>query len=206
MKNLFVIVVLTGAAGLMTLTKCTEKKSQAASMDVNEAPAGSADYRGFGSQVAWGEHLVIVGGCNDCHTPKKMTDKGPVIDYDLMLSGHPADNPPIDIDRQEIESKGLAVTSDLTEWVGPWGVSFSANLTPHGTGIGNWTEQQFIYSLRHGKIKGLPDARPIMPPMPWEMYQHMTDDELKAVFAYLQSIKPIANLVQPPIPPTSAVN
>jgi hypothetical protein len=37
--------------------------------------------------------------------------------------------------------------------------------------------------------------------MPWEMYKHMTDAEIKAVFAYLKSLKPVNNLVPAPIPP-----
>jgi hypothetical protein len=95
---------------------------------------------------------------------------------------------------------------DLTEWVGPWGISFSANLTPDPTGLGNWTEEQFIYALREGKVKGIPGARSILPPMPWEMIRYMTDGELKAVFAYLKSIRPINNIVPVPEPPTSMVN
>jgi hypothetical protein len=204
MKKPSIIFLFTIALGLIVFTQCTEKKKASGENRVEAMPDDKTDYHGFETQIAWGEHLVIIGGCNDCHTPKKMSDRGPVLDYDLMLSGHPAGNPPIDIDRKEIESKGLAVTSDLTEWIGPWGISYAANLTPHGTGTGNWTEEQFIYALRHGKIKGLPDSRPFLPPMPWEMYRNMTDDELKAVFAYLKSIKPIDNLVPPPVPPASA--
>lgn len=112
--------------------------------------------------------------------------------------------PRIQINRKEIESKGLALTMDLTEWVGPWGVSFTANLTPDATGIGNWTEEQFMLALRQGKFKGLPGARQLLPPMPWEMYRHMSDDEIKAIFAYLKSIKPISNNVPAPVPPLSA--
>ena len=163
-------------------------------------------FRGFESQIAWGEHLVIVGGCNDCHTPKKMTPHGPVLDSSLWLSGHPAQMPRIDVNRMEMEKKGLVVTMDLTEWVGPWGVSFSANLTPDdATGTGTWTKEQFMVALREGKAKGLPAARTLLPPMPWDLsYQFFTDDEIYAVFAYLQSIKPISNAVPPPEPPVSA--
>lgn len=163
-----------------------------------------SDFGGFESQVKWGEHLVTIGGCNDCHTPKKMTPQGPVPDESLLLSGHSAQMPKIEIDRKEIESKGLAVTQDLTEWIGPWGVSYSANLTPDETGIGNWQESNFITAVREGKYKGMKNARTLLPPMPWEMFKSMSDDEIKAIFAYLKSIKPVKNLVPAVLPPVSA--
>ena len=125
-----------------------------------------------------------------------------VMKVNLFLSGRPAERPLIDIDRGEIERKGLAVSGDLTEWVGPWGISFAANLTPDPTGLGNWTAEQFMIALREGKAKGIRDSRSL----PWEMFTHMTDGELNAIFAYLQSIKPINNLVPQPMPPTSVVN
>lgn len=98
----------------------------------------------------------------------------------------------------------MAITQTLTAWVGPWGVTFSANLTPDPTGIGGWTEQQFIYALREGKFKGLPNSRPILPPMPWQSIGRMTDDELKAIFSYLKSIKPINNAVPNAMPPVGS--
>ena len=135
-----------------------------------------------------------------------MTDHGPVWDMSLRLSGRPAEMPYLEIDRKDLESKGLTVTRDLMEWVGPWGVSFSANLTPDETGIGNWTEEQFIFSLREGKLKGLPGSRSLLPPMPWESFAQMTDGELKAIYAYLKSIKPIHNIVPQALPPASVEN
>jgi mono/diheme cytochrome c family protein len=186
------------------LFQCSERKAEEGTPSMNETTSAKEMYDGFESQIKWGEHLVLVGACHDCHTPKKMTARGPVLDSALWLSGHPANNPRIDINRKEIESKGLAVTGDLTEWVGAWGISFTANLTPDDTGIGNWTEEQFMRALREGKFKGLPAGRPLLPPMPWEMYKNLTDDEIKAIFAYLKSIKPVSNLVPAPVPPTSA--
>lgn len=201
--NLKIIGLCAFVLGALLFTKCQEKKSlitQAA------ATPTSTDFNGFESQIKWGEHLVIIGGCHDCHTPKKMTAMGPVLDSALWLSGHPAGMPPVDVNRKEIESKGLAVAADLTEWVGPWGVSYTANLTPDPTGIGTWSEEQFIYCLRHGKYKGLEGSRDLLPPMPWPFVGQMTDNELKAVFAYLKSIKPINNLVPMAKAPESMVN
>jgi mono/diheme cytochrome c family protein len=192
--------------GVLCLSSCKGKKANTNMTKALAETSVKSEFYGFNSQVEWGEHLVLIGGCHDCHTPKKMTSHGPVLDTTLWLAGHPANMPRIDIDRKEIEAKGLAVAMDLTEWVGPWGISFSANLTPDPTGLGNWTEEQFIYALRNGIAKGIPGSRPILPPMPWEMIRYMTDDEMKAVFAYLKSINPVDNIVPAPVPPTSVVN
>lgn len=161
-------------------------------------------FGGYESQVKWGEHLVTISGCNDCHTPKKMSPMGPMDDSTRFLSGHPADQPVPDIDRAMAESKGLVVTQTLSAWVGPWGVSYSANLTPDDTGIGNWSEEQFMKAIRKGLYKGIEGSRSLLPPMPWFTYKFMTDDELKAVFAYLKSLKPVKNLVPAALPPVSA--
>ncbi|MCP2045400.1 c-type cytochrome [Pontibacter sp. HSC-36F09] len=155
-------------------------------------------------KIKLGEHLVLTSACHDCHTPKKMTDKGPVMDYDRALSGHPASLPPPDVNRKEIEQKNLVVTQTLTAWVGPWGISYAANLTSDATGIGNWTEKQFFTAIREGKYKGLENNRTLLPPMPWDMYRNMTDKELSAIFAYLKSTRPIKNVVPAPAPPVTA--
>jgi len=158
-------------------------------------------YGGYATQAEWGNHLVLISGCNDCHTPKKMTDKGPIDDTSLMLSGHAAQAPVPDLMPGQV-AKGMAATYDLTAWHGPWGKSYAANLTPDSTGIGAWSEQQFFTCIRQGLFKGLEGSRPIMPPMPIASFKSMTDNELKAIFAYLKTIKPIHNVVpdyQPPV-------
>lgn len=81
-----------------------------------------------------------------------------------------------------------------TAWAGPWGISYTANITPdQKTGIGLWTEDMFIGAMRTGKQMG--NGRPILPPMPWNWYAKMTDDDLKSIFMYLKSIPPIDNAV-----------
>jgi hypothetical protein len=72
------------------------------------------------------------------------------------------------------------------------------------TGIGNWQEENFMRAIREGKFKGIAAGRDLLPPMPWEMYKNLTDDELKAIFAYLKSTKPIKNIVPDPTPPVLA--
>ena len=161
-------------------------------------------YGGFETQERWGEHLVTIAACHDCHTPKKMTAQGMELDSSLLLSGHPGQPRPLAVDRKEMENKGYVVTNDLTTWVGPWGVSYTANLTSDESGIGNWTEQQFFKAIREGKYKGMDNTRPLLPPMPWPMYKNMTDDELKAIFAYMKSTKPVKNIVPSPQPPVAA--
>ena len=67
------------------------------------------------------------------------------------------------------------------------------------TGLGIWTEDMFISAIRIGRHMGV--SRPINPPMPWPMYRNATDDDLKAVFAYLRTIKPVTNHVPDYEPP-----
>jgi hypothetical protein len=166
-------------------------------------PAAAAQYGGYESQVKWGEHLLKAGGCGDCHTPKKMGPMGPVDDSSLMLSGHPSQFPLPDFDRSILEAKGMVASQTLTFWMGPWGVSFSANLTPDSTGILAWSEEQFIIALREGFSKGIKGNRHLLPPMPIEATKNFTYDEIKAMFAYLRTVKPIKNAVPQPMPPVS---
>jgi len=154
----------------------------------------------FDSQTERGKYLVDVGGCNDCHTPHIMTKNGPALDQTRLLSGHPADAKLPNFDFEIVRNGEWAMFSgDMTAMVGPWGVSYSANLTPDNqTGTGLWTPEIFKAALRTGKHMG--KGRPILPPMPWFNFAKMTDADLDAIFAYLRSLKPINNQVPPPIP------
>lgn len=165
------------------------------------ATTAAAPRQGAGSAVIRrGEYLVTIGGCNDCHTPWKMGPKGPENDTSRQLSGHPQD---VDLGATPKLPPGpwtTNVSGTFTAWSGPWGVSFTANLTPDPeTGLGKWTLQNFMETMRTGRHMGR--GRPIMPPMPWANYAKMTDGDLKATFAYLQSIPPITNRVPDSIPP-----
>lgn len=169
--------------------------------DTREAAASSAPLD-TKAQVARGAYLVTVGGCNDCHTPWKMGENGPEPDMSRMLSGHPETikivAPPAA--PEGVWQNGGVMAPTMTSFSGPWGVSFTANLTPdRNTGLGIWTEDMFIKTIRTGKHWGV--SRPILPPMPWFNYRHMRDEDLKAVFAYLRSIPPVTNHVPEPIPP-----
>ena len=93
-----------------------------------------------------------------------------------------------------------AVSNDFTTWAGPWGVSYTANLTPdQNTGLGIWTEDMFVNALKQGKHMG--KSRPILPPMPWNWYGQLPEEDLKAMFAYLRSIPAVANRVPIPLTP-----
>src|SRR5204862_295164 len=82
----------------------------------------------------------------------------------------------------------------LTAWAGPWGISYGANLTPDKPGIGAWTADLFIKTMRTGKHLGV--GRQILPPMPWQQIGRLTDRDLRAEYTYLRSFTPIENLEQ----------
>jgi hypothetical protein len=155
------------------------------------------------AQLKRGEYLVNYGGCHDCHSPKVMTPNGPAPDKTRLLSGHPADAqlPPLPAGVVgPAPNQWAAITnSEFTAWAGPWGTSFAANITPdNATGIGGWTADQFIKTMRTGKHLGI--GRPLLPPMPWFDIAVLNDADLKAIFAYLKSMKPIQNPVPAPMP------
>ena len=150
------------------------------------------------AKVARGAYLVNVGGCNDCHTPFKMGPNGPEPDMSRELSGHPESLKMPPAPKLGDGPWVWAAAGTNTAFAGPWGVSYTANLTPDRlTGIGIWNEQMFIKTIRTGRHWGV--SRPILPPMPWQNFRHMTDEDLGAVYAYLRSIKPIRNQVPEPI-------
>ena len=155
------------------------------------------------AMVERGKYLVNLGGCNDCHSPKLFGPTGPVPDSTRLLSGHPAGDKVPEVPQNVLApDKWGAITSNhFTAWAGPWGISFTRNLTPDvATGLGSWTEDIFIKAMRTGKDMG--EGRDILPPMPWPNFALLTDADLKAIFAYLKSLKPVENAVPDPISPT----
>ena len=125
-------------------------------------------------RVAYGEYMINAAACGDCHTP--MDDQGqPVPGRDY--AGGFAFNLP------------------------GGGVVRSANLTPDAdTGIGTWTEQQFIDKFKAfdgAPQRTLTDAdRRENSTMPWNEYAGMTRDDLSAIYTYLRSIPPVMNRVK----------
>jgi hypothetical protein len=187
MKKIPVLVcIAVSTTALLVFCNQPDAKEEAAS--TNAGPI-SRD-----SMVKRGAYLVTIMGCNDCHSPKKMGPQGPYPDPDRLLSGHPADMPVPKFDTGTARN-WILFNQMLTNYVGPWGISYSANLTSDSTGIGGWTEQQFMKAIREGKYKGLDNTRPLLPPMPWPEIRHASDEDLKAIFAYLKSTKPVRNVV-----------
>ncbi len=150
-------------------------------------------------QIERGRYLVQIMGCRDCHSPKIMTPQGPAIDVSRDLSGHPSDLPTGNIDKESLKDWVL-FNGMSTAAVGPWGISYSANLSSDETGIGNWTEEQFLIALTEGKSKGIRTARPLLPPMPWQNYVNIEKADAVAMFAYLKSTVPVKNVVPQPVP------
>ncbi len=196
MKNSKLIIVSSIFVG-MIFFNCSDKRSEQSTVDLKTSNSKE-------ELIKRGEYLVTIIGCDHCHTPKKMTPTGPVPDMDRWLMGYPNGDELPEIEKSKTTpSKWLLFNGDLTSGVGPWGVSFAANLTPDETGIGNWTFENFKRAMTEGKYKGLENSRPIMPPMPWQSYTEMKENDLKAIFEYLKSIKPIKNDVPSYIPPTN---
>ncbi len=153
-------------------------------------------------KVKRGEYLVTVIGCGDCHTPKIMTPQGPAPDMERYLSGYNAEMPLGKYDTTLAASGQWALfKGDLTAAAGPWGVSFAANITSDGTGIGNWSLENFRKAMKEGKYKGIDNSRPMLPPMPWQNFARLTDEDIEAMFEYLKTVKPVKNLVPQAIPP-----
>ena len=154
-------------------------------------------------KVGRGKYLVTTSGCHDCHTPWVMGPKGPHPDMTRALSGHPADFP---LPPAPKPSGPWIVSASATNtaWSGPWGVSFTANLTPEAeTGLGKWTLKNFKDTIRTGRHMGR--GREILPPMPIPMYKNFSDADLEAIFAYLRTIPPVKNRVPEPLAPSSSV-
>lgn len=80
----------------------------------------------------------------------------------------------------------------------PKGDVVSANITPAASGIGYYNDATFIQALRTGKV----GARPVRASMPWSYYGRMTDADLKAIFAYMNTVKPVKHQLDNLEPPT----
>lgn len=194
MKSTTSIHLFIALCGIAVLFQCTEKKPV-------EAVAPPQDEAAI---IKKGEYLVGILGCQDCHSPKRMGAQGPEVIPELHLSGYPADRPVGKMVPEALQNGWLLFGMDATSAVGPWGVSFAANITSDESGIGSWTFEQFKKALTQGKYKGLDGGRMLLPPMPWPNYVAMKQEDMEAVFQYLKSTKPVRNVVPAPIPP--AVN
>ncbi len=119
--------------------------------------------------VAYGRYLATVSGCISCHTP-------------------------VDSHQQPIPGMELAGGQDFK---GPWGDVRSANLTPDPTGLGGRSEESFLGMFRAWQDPGIQVATPAgrNTVMPWLVHAGTSDQDLEAIWAYLQTVKPIQNKV-----------
>jgi len=163
-------------------------------------PADQPQAMPSAAEVARGKYLLETSGCHDCHTPFKLGPKGPEPDFSRALSGHPEQlkmpPPPALGDGPWV----MTSSATNTAHAGPWGVSFTANLTPDPqTGLGLWTLRDFQQTIRTGRHMGR--GREILPPMPIPVYRNFTDKDLAALYAYLRTVPAINNRVPEPLPP-----
>jgi len=200
MKKQLLLLFVTLACGFsFYLLSCNNSKTEK-----EESPGGEVKAMSKEDMIKRGDYIVTTGSCGDCHSPKIMTQMGPVPDSTKLLSGSPANSPLPPINPKSLQpGNWMSMAPDITAFVGPWGISYAANLTPDSaTGIGAWSETAFINTIRSGKRLG--NGRDILPPMPWQFISRMTDDDLKSVYAYLMSLPAINNKVRAPVPPPDA--
>jgi mono/diheme cytochrome c family protein len=189
MRNQFTTVL---SAALVAALSGAILRATSAGPDTQSASVNAA-------RVERGAYLVKTMGCNDCHTPLKMGPRGPEPDMSRALTGHPQDVvvPPPPAASGPWVWHGFATN---TAFAGPWGVSFTANLTPDvETGLGAWSEEMFIQAMRTGRHQG--KGRQILPPMPYFIVGALNDEDIRSLFAYLRSLAPVKNRVPAPIDP-----
>lgn len=186
-KTIWILSLLTG------IVSCAMVACNSTATKNNEIVELSKD-----SLIKRGSYLVNAMGCDDCHSPKKFSDKGMEIDMEHRFGGHLANSVLGKPNAGVIGDGYMLFSLDLTTAVGPWGQSYAANISSDETGIGNWSEEQFFRAIREGRSKGLQESRPLLPPMPWAMYKNLNDTDLKSIFAFLKSTKPVRNVVPGP--------
>ena len=134
-----------------------------------EAPAKTPEP----GSLEYGKYMSTIAGCGDCHTPRSKSGK---LIMDKFMSGAPGMNIP----------GGIKVAP--------------ANITPHkANGIGRWTRDQFIKRFKAYDYES--SESPMVPEggentfMPWTFYAKMTEQDLGAIFDYLQTIPAVDNEV-----------
>jgi mono/diheme cytochrome c family protein len=111
--------------------------------------------------LRYGKYLADIGHCMECHSPR--------------------------------DPKGMLVMKSMGAggqvFNGPWGQSVARNLTPHETGLKNWTDDQIATAVREGRNR---EGQPYKPPMAFGFYKNISDADMAALTAYLRSLKPQA--------------
>jgi mono/diheme cytochrome c family protein len=187
-------ILLTAVLSTASLRAQAEPEAEAR----KNSGAGPGTKAGKAAQIARGEYLVEIMGCHDCHTPAKIGPNGPEQDRSRALSGHPEElvMPPAPALPPGPWVASIAAT--FTAFASPGGTVFTRNLTPDKeTGLGDWTVEEFIATMKTGRERG--KGRPVLPPMPVQNLRALSDSDIRSLFAYLQSIPPIKNRIPQPI-------
>jgi hypothetical protein len=193
----FVTTLIFAAAVILTAVLATATLRAAGGGEQLVPPSAPA---GLTAQQLRGKYLVDIMGCHDCHTPMKMGPAGPMWDLDRALSGHPESMPLPPAPQLPDGPWTMTGAITNTAFSGLWGTSFTMNLTPDKeTGLGDWTVDQFIATMKTGKDRG--KGRAVLPPMPVQNLAALNDDDIRSLFAYLQTLKPIKNRVPQPLDP-----
>ena len=122
-------------------------------------------------KVQYGQYLVTIGSCGECHTPRSKEGSP---DFDKAFSG------------------GFVFATPLFKVA-------VANITPDSaSGIGTWTEDAFVAKFRTNSSDEVvnKDHGPQNTIMPWAMYGKMKEEDLRAIYAYLRTVKPVSNKVE----------
>lgn len=201
MKSKTLQITVAVLSVMATVAACSEAGS--ADKETKKEDISTIRKKEKDELIARGKYLVTVSGCNDCHSPKIMTPMGPIPDTTRLMSGYPSEKGiPTLSEALAKDQNWVKMSPDVTAFAGPWGMTFGANLTPdEATGIGNWTEEVFVKTIRTGKHLGQEGGRPVMPPMPWYVIAKMTDEDLSSMYQYLMSLPAISNRVPAPIQP-----
>ncbi len=174
MKKITLLMVIHFVVTALVIMACNQGKAK----EPVKEPLNNA------ALVKRGEYLVAAIGCDDCHTPKKFAADGhPELDMERRFSGHPSNEPVGKVDTTAFKNGWVYFGMGLTAAAGPWGISYAANITSDTTGIGMWSEQQFMAAIRKGLYKGLEGSRPLLPPMPWFVYKNFNDEDLRSIYA-----------------------
>ncbi len=153
-------------------------------------------------RIEIGQAVVEGWNCTFCHSPQIQGPDGKFIaDPKRFMSGHPSDEelPTVpDMVMTSPEWMEFLDNLDSTVWATDNLIVFSANLTPDDeTGIGTWSETEFVETIREGRHKGI--ERRIKYPMPWQELSELSNEELLSVYEYLMTLEPVDNKVPPSI-------
>lgn len=128
--------------------------------------------------VAYGEYMTVISGCAECHTPQE----------------------------QGTDIEGMYLAGGF-EFQMPFGTVRSVNITPHNqTGIGRWTKEMFVNRFKQYEVPSdsLPEVgeNQFNSVMPWQMYGGMKEQDLEAIYTYLQTVEPVENAITRFTPPS----